>query len=523
MYKIIEQRSLTMFEPLSRRRFLAGGGKTILAAGAFSGVAGTLLSACGSSSPTTSDVVEVSYTYPTFTPVPDAPLVQDALNKILKPRYNLTIKLKPIDAGAYDQKQKLAVAAGDVQDIVYAVPWTNNYYVNVAQGALKPLDDLLQKYAPKTFASMAASAWNATRVGGKIYGVLNQQPWTRPIGPRVRKDLADKYSLDLNAITTFDDLTPFLAAVKAGEPGVTPIGIGQITDKGGPYSSVYLGYEIVDGVSTDAGIIGVKATDPNLRVVNIATLPEFFHQAQLARKWYQAGYYPADLPGDQVTANWRAGKYAVEIDVVHRDSVGQLKQAYGYDFVAKGLGPLILTTSGITATMNNISSTSKHPEAAMKLLEAFNNDLDVYHLICRGIKGKHYVVSDPKNNVIDFPNGVTASNNRYNPQSSWMFGNIFNDYYPSKDVVGAWPLSLKDNQSATPSQALGFAFDPTNVKTELAQVQQVQQQYGYPLIMGRVDTNTGLQTYLSKLKDAGVDKVMTEIQSQLDKWKSSKS
>lgn len=512
-----------MSESLSRRRFLVNGGKAVLAAGAIGGIggaAGELLAACASPS---SGATEVSYTYPTFTPVPDVKLVQDAINKILSARYNITLKLNPIDSGAYDQKQKLAVAAGDEQDIVYAVPWTNNYYVNVAQGALKPLDDLLRKYAPKTFASMSAQAWNATRVNGKIYGVLNQQPWTRPIGPRVRKDLAEKYGLNLDQVTTFDDLTPFLAAVKAGEPNITPIGIGQITDKGGPYSSAYIGYEIVDGVSTDAGIIGVKADDPNLKVVNIATLPEFFQQVQLARKWFQAGYYPTDLPGDQVTANWRAGKYAMEIDVVHRDSVGQLKLTYGFDFVAKGLGPLVLTTSGIIATMNNISSTCKNPQAAMKVIEAFNNDLDVYHLLCRGIEGKHYVISDKKNNVVDFPQGVTASNDRYSPSSSWMFGNIFNDFYSSEDVVGAWPLSLKDNQTATPSKALGFAFDPTNVKTELAQVQLAQQQYGYPLIMGRVDSSSGLQTYLSKLNDAGVGKVISEIQSQLDKWKSSQS
>ncbi len=103
-----------------------------------------------------------------------------------------------------------------------------------------------------------------------------------------------------------------------------------------------------------------------------------------------------------------------------------------------------------------------------------------------------------------------------------MFGNIFNDFYSSEDVVGAWPLSLKDNQTATSSQALGFAFDPTHVKTELAQVQLAQQQYGYPLIMGRVDSNSGLRTYLSKLNDAGIQKVITEVQSQLNKWKSSK-
>src|SRR5260370_35991635 len=172
--------------------------------------------------------------------------------------------------------------------------------------------------------------------------------------------------------------------------------------------------------------------------------------------------------------------------------------------------------------MNNISSTSKNPQAAMKVIEAFNNDLDVYHLICRGIAGKHYMVADQKNNVVGFPTGVTPSNDCYNPQSSWMFGNIFNDYYSSEDVVGAWPLSLKDNQTATPSQALGFAFDPTNVKTELAQVQLAQQQYGYPLIMGRVDSNAGLQTYLSKLPHTGVEQITPELPCQLDKWKSSK-
>src|SRR6266849_4261621 len=216
-----------MPEEFSRRRFLVQGGKVLLAGGA-TVTAGPLLSACdwfAKSGPTST--TEVSYTYPTFTPVPDSALVQDAMNKILKPKYGVTIKLNPIDFGAYDQKQKLAVAGGDVQDIVYSVPWVNNYYVNVAQGA------------------------------------LNQQPWTRPIGPRVRKDLADKYGLDLTKVNSFDDLTPFLAAVKAGEPKVTPIGIAQIADKGGPYSAAYLGYEIVDGVSTDAGVIGVKADDPS--------------------------------------------------------------------------------------------------------------------------------------------------------------------------------------------------------------------------------------------------------------------
>src|SRR5260370_34667730 len=92
-----------------------------------------------------------------------------------------------------------------------------------------------------------------------------------------------------------------------------------------------------------------------------------------------------------------------------------------------------------------------------------------------------------------------------------------------EDGSGAGARWVREGETATPSEALGFAFDPTNVKAELAQVQLAQQQYGYPLIMGRVDSSSGLQTYLSKLNDAGVGKVISEIQRQLDKWKSSQS
>src|SRR5260370_7509184 len=109
---------------LARRRFLAEGGKTILAVGAMSTAAETLLSACGPAA-TTSGSVEVSYTYPTFTPVPDVQQVQDALNKILQTRYNVTLKLHPIDAGPYHHKQNLSLAPPDFQDILYPVPCTN--------------------------------------------------------------------------------------------------------------------------------------------------------------------------------------------------------------------------------------------------------------------------------------------------------------------------------------------------------------------------------------------------------------
>ena len=81
-----------MSRSLSRRRFLSASGKTVFALGAAGGSAGAFLAAC-SSGGSTGSATEVSYTYPTFAPVPDVKLVQDAMNKILLDKYNVTIKL----------------------------------------------------------------------------------------------------------------------------------------------------------------------------------------------------------------------------------------------------------------------------------------------------------------------------------------------------------------------------------------------------------------------------------------------
>jgi len=172
--------------------------------------------------PTELPPVTITYTYPGNV-FKDVGLVAEALSAIAKQKINATIELRPIDWGSYDEKMKLAAAAGEECDIVFVAPWINNFIQNVANGNIIPLDDLLPKYAPGLWKSIPESSWNAARVGGKIYGVLNQQIWVKPFGFFVRKDLADKYGLDVNSINKYEDLEPFLKAVKEGEPDVTPL------------------------------------------------------------------------------------------------------------------------------------------------------------------------------------------------------------------------------------------------------------------------------------------------------------
>jgi putative aldouronate transport system substrate-binding protein len=74
------------------------------------------------------------------------------------------------------------------------------------------------------------------------------------------------------------------------------------------------------------------------------------------------------------------------------------------------------------------------------------------------------------------------------------------------------------NKSAKRSKALGFGFDPTPVKTEYAAVTNVVTQYKMPLETGSVDPDKVLPEFISKLKAAGIDKVIAEKQKQLDEW-----
>lgn len=461
-------------------------------------------------------LVELRYTYPSFSPVKDVALVQDALNVLLKQKINATVILEPVDGGAYDQKRKLATAANEPCDVVFTAPWINNYFTNISQGNLLPLDKLLAAHAPKTFASLSPAIWNAARLNGNIYGVINEQPFVRTWGIFAAKDIATKYKLDLTAISKYEDLEPFLAAVKAGEKNVTPLAANV------RFRSEYFGYDPVDGSGDDAVLV-VKADDAALKVVNIAETDQYAQTAKLAYKWLDAGYAPAEplSDADQETG-LKSRKNAVKLFVVNPDSGADQQSKSGYEFVTKGLHTPILTTAGVIATMNGICATSKNPERAMMFLELLNTDEAVYHLITHGIEGKHYLIKDAAKKVIGLPEKVTADTNGYNPNTPWMFGKLFNSYYSDPAIAGVWDQMRDINNKATPSQALGFVFNPEPVKAEVAQVQAAVKQYGKPIADGLVDPATAIPTYLSKLKEAGIEKVRAELQTQLTAWKAAK-
>jgi len=155
----------------------------------------------------------ITYTYPYFTTSAprDLAAVQNAINAITTKLINTQVTLNPLAGGSFDQKMQLQFSAGQSCDVVFTAPWINNFYQLVTNGDLLPLNTLLPRLAPKTYASLAPSIWQAAAVNGQIYGVINQQMFPKTWGIEVRKDLAVKDKIDLSHVHGLDDVTAVLA------------------------------------------------------------------------------------------------------------------------------------------------------------------------------------------------------------------------------------------------------------------------------------------------------------------------
>lgn len=473
-------------------------------------------SASPSASPEPLPPVELTYYFP-GPPQKDIQLVEDELNKLIQPQINATVKLNMIDFGNYDQKMNVMISSGEQFDLAFTASWINNFNNNAAKGAFMPLDELLPRYAPKTLAALPAGVEEAARVNGQLYGVINYQIMGTAYGIGVQKALAEKYGFDWRNATKAEDLEPFLAAVKAGEPTKTPLEYSTVSDIFTGAAPLY-GFDVISDQKSPGW---VRLADEAYQVVNQYETDEFKRTIALMHDWYNKGYVKKDAATTKdVSAERKAAKYAaifpnyMTTDNVDKpdEPAGVYPGSDGVEGVNKRFTEAIITTDRATATMTAISKTSKNPERAMMFIELLNSDPQVSNLLNWGIEGTHY--NKTADNRIE-----QVENSGYNPQIPWVFGNntlIWLLPTQPDTFVADWD---QVNKTADVSPILGFTFNPEPVKSEIAQSQSVIDQYLASLTSGTANPEEIQPEFIAKLKTAGADKIIAEKQKQLDEWR----
>ncbi|WP_261302061.1 ABC transporter substrate-binding protein [Paenibacillus andongensis] len=488
--------------------FLTACGKDTSNQSAASTSATSSPNAASSGNVDTKTSAELTMAFPIFGAIPkDMNLIQDEVNKITKAKINATVKLLPISIGNWNQQTNLMMSSNDKLDVMTIL---GGYASQVAKGQLNALDDLIKKYGKGISEVLEPAYLNAPKINGKIYGVASIRDLARSYGFVMRKDIVDKYNIDISKIKTLDDVEPLLKIVKEKEPNLTPIAPGG---NGSTFLQVYQPEDsLVDGFGVLPGY------DNNMKVVNFQETPEYTALIKKFRSWYTAGYVLKDAATSQTSTSdlVKSGKLFGYMATMKPGFEAQESRLTTYSMVTAQLLEPIATTGTITGIMWGIPRNSTNPERAMMLLNLLYTDKDLINLLDWGIEGKHYVkVSD---NMIDFPQGVDAKTSGYYMGLGWMFGNQFLSYVFKGDDPDIWKKTAEFNKNAKKSKALGFNFNAEPVKTEITAVTNVNNQYQKGVETGTLDPDKALPDYIAKLKSAGIDKIVAEKQKQLDEW-----
>ena len=439
----------------------------------------------------------------------DVSLIEEKINEYIKDKINATVKLQCYQWGAeYDDKLRQMIASRQEFDICFTAAWANNYMQNAVKGAFVPLNDekdLLSKYAPKTKALLGEDFLAGSQIDGINYGIPANKEKAHSWGFIIKKDLVDKYGFDLSTIKSLEDLEPMLKVIKEKEPNV--YGLEALNGES-PYK--LMDWDVI-GDDKCPGVVYNDSKD--LVVFNEFEKPETMALLKTIRKFFQAGYIRKDAATvTDYNADEAAGKIFAATKSLKPGKDAEMSLTHGFEWVQVYITPPVISSRDTMGSLQAISSTSKNPERALMFLELFNTDPYLNNLINFGIEGKHYVkVSD---SVIK----AGPDQTKYNPGTGWMFGNQFINYLYESEDPKKWEQFEEFNQQAAGTQTLGFNFDPSPVKNEIAAVNNLWDKYVPALETGSIDPEVNVPKFLEELKAAGIDKVIAEKQEQLNEW-----
>lgn len=495
--------------------------KKFLALGLASCMTISMLAGCGNngqnSNPSEESDEKVTLKWYMAGPGPQADVetVENAVNQYMSDEYDMNIDLQIImtDFASYPEKMQMIISSGEEFDLCWTSDWSNNYYDNVNKNAFYELDELLELHAPELLASMSSDIWDGVRVRGKIYGVPNQQIFPKQNYIAILKEYVDKYNLDTSAISKLSDLEEFFLQVKEDNPEIYPLAVSSMGLLGKFYLA--LNYQPLAGVYIP-GALEISAGE--LKVVNqyrdIKEVTDFF---EMMHRWVEEGIVRQDalIVTDDAIPDMKAGKHIANIYPTYSPGSETLAENNfgGKDVEIVKLSDSYMGTDSCVATITAISRTSKNPEIAVQFLNLVNTDPKLYNLLILGVEGVHYTVNE---------DGTVTSQDSagYNPNVDWVVGNQFNAKVREGEALDIWEQTKAINESddIVSSIAMGFAFDSTTVTNELAAVTAVVEQYRLSLETGAVDPETVLPEFYEKLEAAGSEKIIAEVQRQLDEW-----
>jgi putative aldouronate transport system substrate-binding protein len=462
-----------------------------------------------STADTSKEIVTLNVAMLSGTEVSGAEDVEAKANELLA-QYGVAINLTFINFGSWTQQTNLLLTGGsDSVDVLplFGTPLTT--YVN--NGQVLALDDLLENQGKDIKNVFTQEQLDAGKVKGKLYGITTSRDLAASYGVCMRKDLLDETGIDISTITDLASLEPVLAKVHELHPEIYSL-FGSSTGPVEAWGWDRLGDGNALGVIMDRG--------QGDTIVNLYEQPEYEAFVRTMRDWYEKGYMMQDALSNTETQQTltKAGKLFCYFNNMKPGFAEQETRSTGFEMVTAEMIPAYSTTTNVQGLTWGIAASCTNPEAAMTLLDQMYTNTELSNLLVNGIEGVNYTYTDDTKTLIDFPEGIDGSNTNY-ANMGWAWPNQFITPVWVPNTANYWEDLKTFNQTATPSKAMGFSPDTTNITDEITACTNVVSKYNAALMTGSVDVDEALPKFLQELKDSGIDKIVTEKQAQFDTWK----
>lgn len=256
----------------------------------------------------------------------------------------------------------------------------------------------------------------------------------------VNKELADKYEFNIDLVKDYNDLSDFLAAVKAGESGIVPfsekpdaLGIFYAFSEDiaiGSYFDPLLGYDVEAGTSFTTS--------------NLFDIPQYRTYLSTMESFENNGYF-----GNGTEENW-----AVKV-IVGDASVEATFGLDEGDYYTKVIQNPFIEEDILFRGMMGVSNYSSNPDRAMEIILMINTDSDVKNLLQYGIEGINYSVNND-GTIVRLNHDYMMDNN--------MTGNVYMGYPEEGVSADAWKYVKATNLDSSPSPFL--IYDITDSKID---------------------------------------------------------
>ena len=449
---------------------------------------------------------------------PDAAAIERvtaAINEITLPALNMTLSLEVVPYSMYLEQIPLRLSSGSDMDIFTAFSALGPSWVNA--GYVLDMNDYLDEYGPDIIDTYASEDLaRVCSMDGFLYGLPVHKEIAQQPTIFFRTDILEKHNIDVSNVKTLADVDAIFEEVSKLEPDMWMLSADN-TAQGKTIVADFLG--------TTTSSTCVLNPESSTEVVNLIASDEFYEWCSYNHKWFENGWINPGAASDTESyytyiASGQA--FAFFSDYGHPISeADQEANCSGTDLTMVQMGEPYCNTGTSAVFCYCIGAGSKDPAKAMQMLNLIMTSPEIMNLLNWGEEGVDYVVNE--DGLLDFPEGVDESNVGYHLNAGWILPNQF--------MCTPWCTSDPDiyeqiqayNETAVVSKSLGFVFDPAAVADEVTAVTNVRSKYYKALIVGAVDPDEYIPMYLEELEAAGHQKIIDEVQRQLDEFLANKA